>query len=69
MSRLVSPLNDRVAEINVKEGEVIRKNDKMAVIESENTDDGILEQHYELEEYPQYQMLYGYFTSSHFTAV
>jgi len=67
MSRLTSPLSGRTMETNVKADQLIHKNEEVLVIDEEDEYSWIFDQLYELEEYPRYQILYEYFTSSYST--
>lgn len=69
MSKLVSPLAGKILGINVKVGQEIKEDDEVLIIEAVNKNNGALIAQEEYEEFPQYQMLYEYFTCSYFTAL
>jgi hypothetical protein len=69
MSRLISRLRRRrTVETNIKADQLIHKN-KVPFVDAEDEYSWIFEQLYEREEFPRYQMLYDYFTSSYSTAL
>ncbi len=69
MSRLTSRLRRRrIVATNIKSDQLIHKN-KAPFVDAEDEYSWIFEQLYEREEFPRYQMLYDYFTSSCTTAL